>query len=135
MAQYYAARRAAEGKTGIKVLSSGLEADKETPMPEIIKTLFKKEGIPAVKHVPARPTAEAAAAADLILTMTHAQKTEFLEQYPETSGKVHTLLEYAGFGRADLADPYGREDIFYFEAFRLIKKAVDAVFNKLEQKK
>lgn len=135
MAHYYAAKLAAGRKLDYKIVSSGLEADKETPMPEALKALFKKDGIPAVEHVPAATTAELVKEADLVLTMTRAQKAGVLELLPEAKGRVHTLLEYAGFGNADVADPYGREDIFYFEAFRLIKKAVDAVFNKLAEKK
>lgn len=135
MAQYYAARLASDRKLGIKAVSSGLEADRATPMPEAVKKLFKMDGIAEVKHVPAVTTAEMVGAAGLILTMTRGQKARLTELLPEAKGKTHTLLEYAGFGDADVADPYGREDIFYFEAYRLIKKAVDEVFNKLEQKK
>lgn len=135
MAHYYAAKLAADRKLDIKITSSGLEADTEIQAAEVIKTLFRKEGIPDVKHAPAKPTAEIAGEADLILTMTRAQKAAMAERFPVAKDKVHTLLEYAGFGGADVADPYGREEIFYFEAFRLIKKAVEAVFNRLEQKK
>lgn len=135
MAHYFAAKLASDRKRDIKVVSSGLEADKETPMPAAVRKLFKKDGIPEAKHIPAATTAEMVGEAGLILTMTRAHREELLERFPEAKGKVHTLLEYAGFGNGDVADPYGREDIFYFEAFRLIKKAVEAVFNRLAEKK
>ena len=135
MAHYFAAKLAADRKLYIKVLSSGLEADKGTPMPKAIKALFKRDGIPPVEHVPALTTGEMVKEADLVLAMTHAQKAKIAELYPEAKDKVHTLVEYAGFGRADVADPYGRDEIFYFEAYRLIKRAVEAAFNKIQEKK
>lgn len=135
MAHYYAAKLASDKKLDVKVVSSGLGADKETPMPEAVRKLFKKDGIPEVKHVPVATTAEMVREAGLILTMTREHKRELLARFPEAKEKAHTLLEYAGFGNANVADPYGREDIFYFEAFRLIKKAVDAGFNRLAEKK
>ncbi|MBU2574997.1 MAG: low molecular weight protein arginine phosphatase [Elusimicrobia bacterium] len=131
MAHYYAAKLASDRKLDVKISSSGLEADKDTPMPEIINTLFKKEKIPVSAHVPAETTVEMVKEAGLILAMTRAHRTKIIELFPEAKDRVHTLVEYAGFGSADLADPYGRGEIFYLEAFRLIKKSVEAVFNKL----
>ncbi|MBI4803213.1 MAG: hypothetical protein HY796_11890 [Elusimicrobia bacterium] len=135
MAHYYAAKSASDRKLDIKVISSGLQIDKDAPMPAAIRTIFKKEGIPEVSHAPAKMTAEMVKEAGLILAMTRAQKAEIIELFPEAKDKVHAFVEYAGFGSADVADPYGREEIFYFEAFRLIKKAVEAVFNRLQEKK
>ena len=44
-----------------------------------------------------------------------------------------TLAEYAGFGNGDVSDPFGRDESFYFETFRLIKKAVTVVIEKLKK--
>lgn len=134
MAHYYAAKIVSDRKLDITIISSGLEADKDTPIPAAVNKLFKKEGVPPPAHVPVKMTAEMVKEAGLILVMTRAHKGRIIEQFPEAKDRVHTLVEYAGFGNADLADPYGKDEIFYLEAFRLIKKAGESVLNRLAEK-
>jgi len=71
---------------------------------------------------------------DLVLAMTAAHKDEIVRRYPRAAKKTQTLVEYAGFGHDDIADPYGRDDLFYFEVFKLIKTAVQAALEKLKKK-
>lgn len=133
MALYYAAHAAA-GREDLDFISSGLAAEGAIPTPEPVKKLLKKEGVPDFSHVPAQITAEMARDSALILAMTHAQKAAILDLFPAAFDKTFTLVEYAGFGNGDVSDPFGRDEIFYFETFRLIKKAVDAVLGKLTEK-
>jgi len=134
MAHYYAAKAAAGREFDLNFTSSGLSAGGAVPTPPPVTALLKKEGAPDFTHVPARITAELVEEAGLILAMTHAHKAAILEKFPAAFDKTYTLVEYAGFGNGEVSDPFGREEIFYFETFRLIKKAVDAVLDKLEKK-
>lgn|GEM_PF-141199 len=134
MAHYYAAK-AAENRKDLSFTSSGLAVEGKIPTPEPVKKLLKKEGVPEFTHIPEPITARSVEEAGLILTMTQAQKAGVLEQFPAAFDKTHTLVEYAGFGNGDIADPFGRDELFYFESFRLIKKAVDAVLGKLAENK
>ena len=133
MAQYYAAKAAADLELELNFTSCGLSAEGAIPTPEPVKMLLKKEGVPDFEHVPVQITAEQVKDASLILAMTHAQKAAILEQFPAAFDKTHTLAEYAGFGNGDVSDPFGRDEIFYFETFRLIKKAVAVVLEKLKK--
>jgi protein-tyrosine-phosphatase len=133
MAQYYAAKAASDRKLAVEVISSGLAAEHAIPTPGPVKMLLKKEGVKDFEHIPIPISAELVKEAGLILTMTRAQKSAVLERFPAAGGKTHTLVEYAGFGNGDVADPFGRNEIFYFETFRLIKKAVDVVLDGMKK--
>ena len=130
LAQYYSVLRAAAEKLPLEFTSAGLMASKDIIQPRIVADLLKKEGVKDFKHTPAELTAGTAAQADLILAMTAGHKARITELYPAASGKTFTLVEYAGFGGDDIADPYGRDDLFYFEFFKLIKTAVNASLEK-----
>ena len=134
LAHYYAARVAAEEKLKLKFFSAGLAAEKDIPQPEIVASLLAKEGVKDLKHVPVMLTGKLIKSHDLVLAMTAAHKAEIVRRYPRAAKKTQTLVEYAGFGRDDIADPYGRDDFFYFEVFKLIKSAVKAALEKLKKK-
>ncbi len=133
LAHYYANRLAAAGKLPFEFSSAGLAADKDIPQPEAVAELLAKEGVKDFKHVPAQLTAEMAAGADLILAMTRAHKDLIAQEHPAAEKKTFTLVEYAGFGKDDVADPYGRDKYFYFEIFKLIKAAVEAAIERLKK--
>ncbi len=133
LAHYYAARLAADQKLPLEFSSAGLAADKDIPQPPVVAALLKKEGVRDFSHVPQQLTAEKAAGADLILAMTAAHKARIAELCPSAAGRTFTLLEYAGLRSDDIADPYGRDDLFYFEVFKAIKSAVTAALEKLKK--
>jgi protein-tyrosine phosphatase len=133
LAHQYAARLAAAEKLPLEFSSAGILADKDIEQPGIVAALLKKEGVEKFKNVPVLLTAEMAAGADLILTMTGFHKARITELYPAAAPKTFTLIDYAGFGGDDIADPYGRDDLFYFEIFKLIKSAVKATMEKLKK--
>jgi len=134
MAQYYATKAAADRELDLKFTSSGLSAESAMPAPPIVKELLIKEGAPEFDHTPLRITAKNVKEAGLILVMTHAHKAAILDKFPAAFDKTYTLQEYAGFGHSDVDDPYGRDEKFYFETFRLIKKSVDGMLEKLNKK-
>lgn len=134
LAHYYAAKLAADLKLPYKFGSAGLEAHKDIPQPKIVADLLAKEGVENFKHVPVPMTGKLVKSSDLILTMTSAHKAELIARYPRAAKKTHTLIEYAGFGKDDIADPYRRDDLFYYEVFKLIKSAVKAALENLKKK-
>jgi len=134
LAHFYAAKLAADQKLPFEFTSAGLEAHENIPQPAIVAALLAKEGVKDFKHVPVPMTGKLVKSSDLILTMTAGHKTELIARYPRAAKKTHTLLEYIGLGGDDIADPYGRDDLFYFEVFKLIKSAVKAALEKLKKK-
>jgi len=134
LAHYYAAKLAAEEKLPLKFSSAGLEAHKDIPQPAIVANLLAKEGVINFKHVPVKMTGKLVKSSDLILAMTAAHKDRLIALYPRAAKKTATLVEYAGFGKDDIADPFGRDDLFYFEIFSLIKLAVKSALEKLKKK-
>ena len=133
LARHYAARLAETEELLLEFSSAGLLAAKDIDQPEIVAELLKKEGVKNFTHIPSPLTADLAGSADLILAMTAAQKARIAELYPAAAKKTLTLVEYAGFGGDDIADPYGRDDLFYFEIFKLIKSAVKATLERLKK--
>ncbi len=134
LAHYYAAKLAADLKLPYKFTSAGLAAHKEIVQPKIVADLLAKEGIKDFSHVPVMITGKLVKSSDLILAMTNDHKTRLVALYPRAAKKTQTLIEYAGFGHDDIADPYGRDDLFYYEVFKLIKSAVKAALEKLKKK-
>jgi protein-tyrosine-phosphatase len=134
LAHYYAARLAADGKLKLRVSSAGLAAEKSIPQPQIVADLLAKEGVKDFRHVPVMLTGKMIKANDLVLAMTAAHKAEIVARYPRAAKKTRTLVEYAGFGGDDVADPFGRDELFYFSVFKIIKSAVAAVLEKMKKK-
>ncbi len=133
LAHYYAALLAGKEGLPLEFSSAGLAADPAIPQPPIVARLLAKEGVPPYAHVPVPLTAVLAEDADLILCMTKAHKAGVLSGFPGTEKKAHTLLEYAGMGGGDIADPFGLPDVFYFTIFKAIKAAVSASLDRLKK--
>ena len=134
LAHHYAAKAASEEKLKLSFSSAGLEATPDIPQPKEVADLLAKEGVKDFKHVPIMLTGKMIKANDLVLAMTAGHKAEIIRRYPRAAKKTQTLVEYAGFGHDDIADPYGRGGLFYFEVFKLIKAAVKAALEKLKKK-
>ncbi|MDD2805131.1 MAG: hypothetical protein PHV33_06220 [Elusimicrobiales bacterium] len=134
LAHYYAAKLAADNKLPFKFFSAGLAAESSIPQPKIVADLLAKEGVKDFRHIPVPLTGKLIKSHDLVLAMTAAHKAGIIARYPRAAKKTQTLVDYAGFGNGDIADPYGRDDLFYFEIFKLIKSAVKAALEKLKKK-
>lgn len=79
----------------VEVHSAGLAAVEGAPASPQAIEVMKEEGLDLSGHRAHRLTAREVAAADLILTMTSEHKRTLLQQYPEASGRVFVLREYA----------------------------------------
>jgi protein-tyrosine phosphatase len=134
LAHRYAEVFASAGNLHFKFSSAGLEAREDIPQPDIVARLLAKEGVKELKHVPVMLTGKMIKSSDLVLAMTAGHKAGIIARYPRAAKKTWTLVEYAGFGGDDIADPYGRDDLFYYEIFKLIKTAVKAALEKLKKK-
>ena len=134
LAHRYAAKLAADEKLPLKFSSAGLAAHKNIPQPPIVASLLSGEGVKKFKHSPTALTDKLVKSSDLILAMTAGHKASLLALHPRAAKKISTLTEYAGLGGDDIADPYGQDDIFYREIFKLIKSAVEAAVEKLKKK-
>lgn len=135
LAHHYAARLAKDENLKMQFSSAGLAAEKSIPQPRAVADLLAKEGVKNFTHVPVMLTGKMIKANDLVLAMTASHKAGIISRYPRAAKKTLTLIEYAGFGHDDIADPYGRDDFFYFEVFKLIKAAVKAALEKLKKSK
>ncbi len=133
LAHRYAALLAGKEGLPLEFSSAGLAASPDIPQPPIVAQLLAKEGVPPYTHVPVPLTAELAAGADLILGMTRAHKAGIISSFPGEEKKTFTLLEYAGLGSGDIADPFGLDDVFYFTIFKAIKSAVTASLERLKK--
>lgn len=79
----------------IEVESAGLAAFPGMPASSEALQVLAEEGLDFSKHKARQLTGEIVSQADLILTMTTAQKRRLLELFPEASGKVFILKELA----------------------------------------
>lgn len=133
LAHRYAAKLAADERLDIEFSSAGLAADPAIPQPPVVAALLAKEGVPGYTHVPAPLTAELVREADLILGMTEGHRASIVSSFPEAGKKTFALLDYAGLGGGDIADPYGLDDVFYYTIFKAIKAAAAAALERIKK--
>lgn len=81
-----------------QVSSAGLSAWPGAPASPQAREALAMAGIELEGHRSSQLTVEQVRQADLILTMTAAQKRTLLQSYPEAEGKVFLLREYAEAG-------------------------------------
>ena len=98
----------------LRISSAGLYASPGAPAsPEAVEVL-RNYGVDLSVHLARELEREELAAADLILTMTNAQKKQLIKLYPAVKDRVFVLREYvsgrdAGDGfEFDLPDPFGQ---------------------------
>jgi protein-tyrosine-phosphatase len=102
--------------------------------------VMREEGLDLTGHRATPLTPEAAAAADVILTMTTAHKQAVLALVPSIQAKVFTLKEY-GRGRPgaedaagdDIADPFGAAADVYRACAGELKEALWQLVRRLER--
>jgi len=83
-------------------------------------------------HMSRQVTGEDVSAADLILTMTEAQKSRLAGAYPQARDKIHTLREFTG-GAGDISDPFGRSYGEYKKCAKMILHCVKKIKPRSEQ--
>jgi protein-tyrosine-phosphatase len=87
-------------------------------------------GIDISSHIPKAITSELLDNADLIITMTKAQKDLIIKSIPYYSEKVKNLGEYSING--DITDPYGADFNTYKECAMQIKDAIVSLYERTD---
>lgn len=123
---------------GVSVVRDGMSASKEA------LDVMAEKGIDLSSHRTRQITSEMIAEADLVLTMTEAQKRRVLDLLPGSDDKVYTLLEYvASRGGAprdedgegehlrqlDISDPFGSD----IEGYRRCAREVEEALTRLAE--
>jgi protein-tyrosine phosphatase len=105
----------------VRTNSAGTRALVGRPADPLAIELARKYGLDLHQHVATALTLEHVRAAELILTMTQAQRVLTVETYPFARGKVFRLGEH---DRIDIVDPYQRHRTTFELAFAQIEHGV-----------
>ncbi|MDI3311520.1 MAG: low molecular weight protein arginine phosphatase [Thermoanaerobacterium sp.] len=97
---------------------------------EAIKALKEKYGIDISNHRSRLIKEEHIKDADLVLTMTEAQREFILRKHPEFADKVFTLNEFAD-KKGDIEDPFGRGLDVYRKTAEEIYASIMRIIEKL----
>jgi protein-tyrosine-phosphatase len=116
----------------ITVQSAGLAANSLEPASAGARQALLKRGLDVGRHESRSVTVEYVKAADLILTMTARHKAYLLSVFPEASGKVSTLAEYAEDPQ-DVIDPYGGSLAEYERCVVMLDKLLAKAWIKICQ--
>lgn len=83
--------------------------------------IAREHGVDISAHVAKALCDEHVRAADVVLTMTSAQRTLILDRFPSARGKVFRLGEHE---QLDIVDPYQRHRVIFELAFAQIERSV-----------
>lgn len=112
----------------IEIFSAGTMAKPGEPASPGAVDALAELGIDLKRHRASRLTAEMVRSADLVLTMTGAQK-EYVRKMV-ADAKVLTLAEYVG-GRADVSDPVGQPLAVYRRCAAQLREMIALALRKL----
>jgi protein-tyrosine-phosphatase len=122
----------ADFSSAIQVKSAGTSADEGLPMALAMEIILQEQGIDST-HQSQRVSWELLDWADLVLTMTRAQKILLGAQVPQIAAKLATLKEYTGnITQPDIDDPYGCDLESYRQCAQEIEAACDGLLNRLQ---
>jgi len=99
------------------------------PEPNFV-SLLQQRGVTVGEHTAVQLTQRDVSFSDLILTMTGAHKAWVLTNFPDSTGKVFTLAEYATGTDRDIADALGQPIEFYQTVLDQLQPLVDAAIIK-----
>ncbi|HHT06286.1 MAG TPA: ribose 5-phosphate isomerase B [Hydrogenispora sp.] len=121
----------------IRVSSAGLYAQPGAPAsPEAVETM-RGYGVDLSNHLARELAREELAAADLILTMTNAQKNQIIKIFPGVKDRTYVLREYikakspAGKDQWDVPDPFGQPLVVYQKCAAALEKDLRAFIDLL----
>lgn len=116
-----------EGRSSeIQVRSAGLSAMGD-PISAYSEKALKEVGLDHSKHISRRLNGELLQWADIVLTMTLAQKVILESMYPDI--RVYSIKEYVGSG-GDISDPFGQS----YETYRRTREEIDFYVQRLADK-
>lgn len=131
MAQFLLNRLAARrGLSGWEARSAGIAAERHFPVPDGVRNALREREIVDIQHVPQLVHRELLGWADAVLPMTRMHRDALLDEYPEYTDKTFLFLDYAGQGKADVADPIGRPDAVYLRCRDIIEAGLEAIVER-----
>ena len=78
-------------------------------------------------------TATRVSRADLILTMTEAQKESVVERWPEARDRTASICRFSGSGRGGIKDPMGGPESAYLECARVLRTETKRMMTRLSR--
>ncbi|WP_233864525.1 low molecular weight protein-tyrosine-phosphatase [Paraburkholderia adhaesiva] len=105
----------------IAFTSAGTHARTGEGADPLIAEIASARGVDLAAHTASQVTGERVRDADLILTMTKAQREQIETAWPFARGKVYRLTEHEG---VDVVDPYRRHRAAFELAFAQIEHGV-----------
>ncbi|GMA63553.1 low molecular weight protein arginine phosphatase [Alicyclobacillus fastidiosus] len=136
MAAALARHHAALQGVDVTVDSAGIYAFSGHPMARYATDALIRRQVVVPNHQSQPVTKELVTKADFIFTMTASHKDDLLYQYPEASGKTHTLLEFVGSdpSSTDVADPFGGPVEVYEACAGELDGVIEQLMKKLSDK-
>ncbi|MFD1861867.1 low molecular weight protein arginine phosphatase [Planococcus chinensis] len=116
---------------GIEVRSAGIFAG-EAPLSRHAQTVLENDGID-FSHSAKQLTRQDLEWSTLVLTMTASHKEYLIQNYPEASDKIYTLIEFTHGIPADVSDPYGGPLSTYQQTYSELKTLIDKLVDKIAE--
>mgnify|MGYP002542810038 CR=1 FL=1 len=114
------------------VLSAGLHAADGSPASVHAVQVMKQRGIDISRHTAATITPQVLKSADIILTMTQAQKEAICDAFPEYAEKIQTLGTFAGVS-SEIPDPFMGNEQIYEACAKELERLIDLALPKFAQ--
>lgn len=114
------------------VLSAGIHAADGSPASTHAVQVMKRRGIDISRHMAATITPQVLKSADIVLTMTQAQRQAICTAFPEYTEKIQTLGRFAGVN-SDIPDPFMGEEQCYEACAKELEKLIELALPKFAQ--
>jgi len=132
MAQFIAEKIFAGAGINAAVKSAGVAAGRASPVSAYAREAAASKGLRLDGHMSRQLTEKDLAAAGLALTMTNSHKKFIAERFPEHTGKVYTIYEYASGEPYDVADPFGQTAEDYIKCFNELWALIEQLAEKVK---
>ena len=126
--------RETEGSVEVKVASAGTDASPGERVSEQAIAALERLGLPASGRRARRLTDRRVRAADLVLTMTEAQKHRICERWPEARAKTFVISEFSGSDRPGIQDPIGGSERVYGACARELRGEITRLVPRLARR-
>ena len=122
------------GRTDIHAASAGVGVCFGNAANSQACEILKKYGADISGHTARQVDAKMISQADLILAMTGSHLQTLRSEFPEASGKMRLLMDYAGSPGGNVPDPFGGSFQTNESCFLKMKEAIDNMFLTLNAK-